>query len=124
MTTPLFSSIRPSDLFSKFKPESRFWKTLNFPLIRIVVIALFLVPIMAINGVVVFSVIEQVEEPLATYIDIVRMITEVKGPVWLTGGAIGIEGSWLAFSADLIIGLLVLYVAVKAGKIVAPRWRR
>ena len=56
MAAPLFSSIQPSDLFSKFKPESRFWKILNFPLQRVIVIALFLVPIMAINGVVVFSI--------------------------------------------------------------------
>ena len=303
MVASLFSSIQPSDLFSKFRPESRFWKILNFPLMRILVIALFLVPVMAANGAIVFGVIEQVEEPLATYIDIVRMIitiplllmayglychvfekrkafklslkgawkewlvgalvaaslvtlfvvlisvfgsfeileyrpalvllknalafsigsllqelillcvlfrlveelagtwvgialsllvfgfahimnpnqtigtvvflilssivliapfiltrriwvswgfhaawnfmqagvfgmansgiqfpgwmiTEVKGPVWLTGGAVGIEGSWLAFSADITLGLLVLYVAVRAGKIVAPRWRR
>jgi len=297
MAAPLFSSIKASDLFSKFKPESRFWKILNFPLLRIIVIALFLVPIMALNAVVVFSIIEQVEEPLATHIDIVRMIitiplllmsyglycrffekrkafeislkgawkewlvgalvaaslvtlfvalisvfgsfeileyrpalillknalafsmgallqdlillcvlfrlveelagtwvgiavsllvfgfahimnpnqtigtviflvlssilliapfiltrriwvswgfhaawnfmqagvfgmpnsgiqfpgwmiTKVEGPVWLTGGAVGIEGSWLAFSADITLGLLVLYVAVRAGKIV------
>jgi hypothetical protein len=52
MATHLFSSIQASDLFSKFKPDSRFWKILNFPLMRIIVIVLFLVPIMAINGVV------------------------------------------------------------------------
>jgi membrane protease YdiL (CAAX protease family) len=303
MATTLFSSIKPSDLFSRFKPKTRFWKILNFPLMRIIVIALFIAPIMAINGVVVLGVIEQAGEPLATYIDIARMIitiplllmsyslycrffekrkafelslkgawkewlvgalvaaslvtlfvalisvfgsfeileyrpalflltnalafgmgallqelillcvlfrlveefagtwvgivvsllvfgiahmfnpnqtigtviflilssivfiapfiltrrlwvswgfhaawnfmqagvfgmansgvqfpgwmiTEVGGPVWLTGGAVGIEGSWLAFGADITLGLLVLYAAVKAGKIVAPRWRR
>jgi membrane protease YdiL (CAAX protease family) len=303
MAATLFSSIKPSDLFSRLKPKARFWKILNFPLMRIVVIALFLVPIMAINAAVVLGVIEQVEEPLATQIDFLRMIftiplllvsyslycrvfekrkafelslkgawkewlvgalvaaglvtllvalisafgsfeileyrpalvllknalafgmgallqelillcvlfrlveefagtwvgiavsllifgfahimnpnqtigtviflilssivliapfiltrrlwvswgfhaawnfmqagvfgmansgiqfpgwmiTEVEGPNWLTGGAIGIEGSWLSLGADLTLGLLVLYVAVRAGKIIAPRWRR
>lgn len=52
------------------------------------------------------------------------MVTQVGGAEWLTGGAIGLEGSYLALGIDLSIGLLVLFVAIKAAKIVKPRWKR
>ena len=50
------------------------------------------------------------------------MVTQVGGAQWLTGGAIGLEASYLAVAADMGIGLLVIFVAIKAGKIVKPRW--
>ncbi len=37
-------------------------------------IALFLVPVFALNVLLVFQVIEQVKEPLATHIDTIRML--------------------------------------------------
>lgn len=52
------------------------------------------------------------------------MVTQVGGAEWLTGGAIGLEGSYLALGIDLSIGLLVLFVAINAGKIVKPHWKR
>jgi len=125
MAAPLFSSIKASDLFSKFKPESRFWKILNFPLLRIIVIALFLVPIMALNAVVVFSIIEQVEEPLATHIDIVRMIITI--PLLLMSYGlycrffekrkafeISLKGAWKEWLVGALVAasLVTLFVAL------------
>ncbi len=52
------------------------------------------------------------------------MVTKVAGAEWLTGGAIGLEGSYPALLVDTGIGLLVLYAAIKAGKIAKPRWKR
>ena len=52
------------------------------------------------------------------------MVTKVGGAEWLTGGAIGLEGSYPALLVDMAIGLLVLYAAIKAGKIVRPQWKR
>jgi len=52
------------------------------------------------------------------------MVTKVGGPQWLTGGAIGLEGSYLSVGADLAIGLVLMYFAIKAGNIVKPRWKR
>jgi len=52
------------------------------------------------------------------------MVTQVDGPGWLTGGAIGLEASYTALGADLAIGLVLLFVAIKTGKIVKPHWKR
>lgn len=74
MTIPFDTTIRPADLFSKCLPKGKVARFFHFPLVRIAFIAIFLAPVMAINALVVFQVIEQSEEPLATQIDVVRMI--------------------------------------------------
>jgi membrane protease YdiL (CAAX protease family) len=68
------TAIAPTDLFSKYAPKGRLARLFHFPLVRVLVVALFLVPVFALNVVIVFQVIEQVEEPLATRIDTVRML--------------------------------------------------
>lgn len=70
----LNSSIQPEELFSKFVPASLIGRFFHFPLFRIFVILLFLVPILLINSVVVFQVIEKLDEPIATYVDLVRIL--------------------------------------------------
>jgi hypothetical protein len=52
------------------------------------------------------------------------MISEVIGPEWLTGGAVGIEGSPLAVAIDFLVGLGILLYARKRGMFVGPKWRR
>jgi membrane protease YdiL (CAAX protease family) len=74
MTTLFRRNIQPDSLFSNFRPKQKIGRLLNFPLTRIFVIALFLAPFMLVNALVVLQVIEQVEEPLATNIDILRML--------------------------------------------------
>jgi membrane protease YdiL (CAAX protease family) len=73
MTIPFKADIEPTDLFSKSVPYRRAARIFQFPLVRFVVVALFLLPVFACNALVVFFVIEQVEEPLASNVDIVRM---------------------------------------------------
>ncbi|MCW8885287.1 MAG: hypothetical protein OQK12_08515, partial [Motiliproteus sp.] len=68
------TAIKPADLFSKMSPQGRVARLSHFPLVRVFVVALFLVPVFAFNVLLVFQVIEQVEEPLATYIDTIRML--------------------------------------------------
>lgn len=48
----------------------------------------------------------------------------VAGPIWLTGGNIGIEGSYLAIGFDVLLGLGLLVWAIRRGQLVAPRWKR
>jgi len=71
---PFNTPIKPADLFSNNDAKGRVARLFHFPLVRIVVIAIFLAPVMALNGLVVLQVIEQVTEPLATRIDVIRMI--------------------------------------------------
>jgi len=52
------------------------------------------------------------------------IIASIDGPVWLTGGALGIEGSFVSVAADVAIGCGFVYLAWKRGQLVAPRWRR
>ena len=52
------------------------------------------------------------------------MVSEVSGPLWLTGGAVGLEASYLSVGIDFLIGLAVLRIALKAGQFVAPAWKR
>jgi len=72
-----FLSIDPRDLFSNVRTTSRLGAILQFPLVRAVVAVLFLLPVLAINTVVVLYVIEQFEEPMATHIDFIRMIITI-----------------------------------------------
>ena len=74
MNTTHPTAIMPSDLFSRAAPRGRLARLFHFPLARVLVIVLFLVPVFALNVLLVFQVIEQVEEPLATRIDTVRML--------------------------------------------------
>jgi len=48
----------------------------------------------------------------------------IEGPGWLTGGSIGIEGSYLAVGIDVVLGLGILLWAIKHDRLVAPRWKR
>ena len=48
----------------------------------------------------------------------------IDGPVWLTGGDVGIENSALTVGLVMIISALLLIAVIRRGQIVAPRWRR
>ncbi len=61
-------------LFSQFEPTSFFGKVLKFPLVRLFVALLFLMPVGALNSIIVFLVIENLSEPAATHVDFVRLI--------------------------------------------------
>jgi membrane protease YdiL (CAAX protease family) len=49
---------------------------------------------------------------------------DVAGPVWLTGGSYGVEGSAVAVGWCLLAALALFALAVRKGRIVAPSWRR
>jgi len=48
----------------------------------------------------------------------------ITGPEWLTGGAFGIEASWLAFALMAITALIMIRMALQRGQIVKPAWQR
>jgi hypothetical protein len=48
----------------------------------------------------------------------------IEGPEWITGGAWGIEASYIAVAIQFIIGLLILTAAIKRGQLVRPVWVR
>jgi hypothetical protein len=52
------------------------------------------------------------------------MVSEFSGPEWITGGAVGLEATYLSIGFDFLIGVVILSMAMKAGKLVAPKWRR
>lgn len=52
------------------------------------------------------------------------LITRRVGPDWLTGGNFGLEASAVAMVVATIAGLLLVWRAAKAGKVIAPMWRR
>ena len=52
------------------------------------------------------------------------IVSEFSGPEWITGGAIGLEATYLSIGLDFLIGVVILSMAMKAGKLVAPKWRR
>jgi membrane protease YdiL (CAAX protease family) len=65
---------RAEDHFSQFKPLGSIGRFFNFPLSRILVIVLFLMPLVLLNSVLVMQVIEVLPKPLATQIDAIRML--------------------------------------------------
>jgi membrane protease YdiL (CAAX protease family) len=57
--------------------------------------------------------------------DHVTFITpRITGPEWLTGGAFGIEASWLAFAIVTVTAVIIIRIAVQRGQVVKPQWRR
>lgn len=52
------------------------------------------------------------------------LITRRVGPDWLTGGDFGLEASAVAMVVATVAGLLLVWRAAKAGKVIAPMWRR
>jgi uncharacterized protein len=51
------------------------------------------------------------------------LITRRIGPDWLTGGAFGLEASVIAIFVATCAGVLILWRAIKRGRLVAPMWR-
>ncbi len=51
-------------------------------------------------------------------------VAEIAGPEWVTGGSIGLEGTYHSMAIDFLIGLAVMFLAVRYQKIVKPRWAR
>ena len=50
--------------------------------------------------------------------------TTFTGPVWVTGGAFGMEASVIVVLVWLAVAVVVLVMAVQRGRVVAPGWRR
>jgi hypothetical protein len=50
--------------------------------------------------------------------------SNIRGPEVLTGGSFGLESSVLAFAFCTMTGLVLLFMAVKRGRIVPPSWKR
>lgn len=48
----------------------------------------------------------------------------INGPTWITGGAWGIEASYLAILILFILGLYIFKKAIKSGQLVYPIWKR
>ncbi len=52
------------------------------------------------------------------------LLTTRTGPDWLTGGAFGLEASAVAMIVATIAGLVMLYLSIRRGRILPPRWKR
>jgi membrane protease YdiL (CAAX protease family) len=48
----------------------------------------------------------------------------INGPTWLTGGAFGIEASVISFLMNVIVGIAILYLAVKYKQTIKTKWNR
>jgi uncharacterized protein len=48
----------------------------------------------------------------------------VNGPEWLTGGSFGLESSVLALALCTTTGIVMVVMAARRGRIVAPIWKR
>ena len=51
-------------------------------------------------------------------------IGELSGPAWLSGGAFGAEASLVAVATCTTLGVLLLALAHRRGRFIAPFWRR
>lgn len=48
----------------------------------------------------------------------------IDGPIWITGGAWGIEASVISVTLNVLIGLFILKKAIDNGQLVLPMWKR
>ena len=51
-------------------------------------------------------------------------VGELRGPVWLSGGAFGVEASVVAFAVCTAAGAALLVLAHQRSRFIAPFWRR
>lgn len=65
---------KADSLFSRANPQGFLGKLRDFPLSRFAIAALFLMPLVGLSAAVVLLVIENLSEPYATWVDIVRLI--------------------------------------------------
>jgi membrane protease YdiL (CAAX protease family) len=52
------------------------------------------------------------------------LLTHRSGPDWLTGGGFGLEASVIAMLVATGAGLVMLVLAIRQGRVIAPRWKR
>ncbi len=52
------------------------------------------------------------------------LVPSINGPEWLTGGAFGIEGSYVTTALCFVIGFLLVMKASRSGQLVGPMWVR
>jgi len=50
------------------------------------------------------------------------LFTHRSGPDWLTGGGFGLEASAVAMVVATTAGVVMLVLAIKRGRVIAPRW--
>ncbi|QWW20632.1 CPBP family intramembrane metalloprotease [Schaalia sp. 19OD2882] len=50
------------------------------------------------------------------------LTSSLEGPQWLTGGAMGVEGSVVAIAVAGLLGLVILVLAVRKGRMLPPTW--
>ncbi|OFX88090.1 MAG: hypothetical protein A2W99_10920 [Bacteroidetes bacterium GWF2_33_16] len=48
----------------------------------------------------------------------------ISGPEWVTGGSFGIEGSHISIALNIIVGVIILWYAIKQQQLVKASWRR
>lgn len=51
------------------------------------------------------------------------LVTRLDGPVWLTGGAFGLEASLVAMVVATAAGLVMLRIAIRRGQMRRAEWR-
>ncbi|MCF8242363.1 MAG: CPBP family intramembrane metalloprotease [Melioribacteraceae bacterium] len=49
---------------------------------------------------------------------------DINGPVWITGGAWGIEASYISIFILFVIGIIIYRKAKNRGQVVQPKWKR
>ncbi|UCG62481.1 MAG: CPBP family intramembrane metalloprotease [Candidatus Zixiibacteriota bacterium] len=67
----------------------------------------------------IFGVTVSGEDELETLVTSTR-----SGPDWLTGGDFGIEGSYVSIAICVVVGVLLIMRAARAGQILGPLWVR
>lgn len=68
------ATIRTAELQPHTTPPGRWSRLIRHPLLRILIAALFLAPVMAVAALLAILVIERLPEPTATWLDHVRMV--------------------------------------------------
>ena len=48
----------------------------------------------------------------------------LQGPALLTGGGFGLEGSLIGIAIGTVAGLVILFLAIRRGELIAPLWLR
>jgi len=51
-------------------------------------------------------------------------VARLQGPPLLTGNGFGLEASLIAISVATIFGVFLLWLAIRRGELMKPRWAR
>lgn len=116
--------IKSKQLFTSVHPQSVLGKIIQFPIMRILIVALFIAPFLLFHNKVIADLIASASGLFHSLLVDADAVVSISGPEWITGGSFGIEASVIAVCLSLGVAIGILKMSINKQQIVSPVWKR